>query len=83
MKTITMSGWKEGMKKIPLTHLQVTLLGLSLKDSKENVDKLLEDMDVVIEANSSETAQSFVREARKIGVVCQVVSYKVYKETKI
>ncbi len=69
------------MKKIPLTHLQVTLLGLSLKDSKENVDKLLEDIDVVIEASSLETAQNFVREARKIGVVCQVVSSEVYRET--
>lgn len=69
------------MKKVPLTHLQVTLLGLSLKDSKENVDKLLEDIDVVVEANSSETAQNFVREACKIGVVCQVMPSEVYRET--
>ena len=78
MRTIAMTGWKKGMQKISLTHLQVTLLGLSLKNSKENVDKLLEGIDVVIATNSSETAEKFVREASKIGVVCQVVSSEVY-----
>ena len=80
MKTITMTGWKEGMRKISLTQLQVKLLGLSLKASKENVDKLLEGTDVVIETNYSETAEKFVREASKIGVLCQVISSKIYKE---
>ncbi len=80
MKTIAMTGWQEGMRKVSLTKLQVELLGLSLKESKKNVDTLLEGETIKIETNSSATAEEFVREAKKIGVLCKTISSKAYKE---
>ncbi len=79
MKTIVMIGWQEGMQKVSLTRLQVELLGLPLKDSKENVDRLLEGTEVVIETNSS-AAGEFVKKAKKMGVLCKITSSKAYKE---
>lgn len=80
MKTIIMTGWQEGMQKVSLTKLQVQLLGLSLKESKENVDKLLGGTEITIDTNASATAEKFVREAKEIGVSCKIVASQVYKE---
>ena len=66
-----MTGWKEGMRKVALTKLQVETLGLSLKESKENVDCLLDGDEVAIEAVSA-AATKFIEEAKKIGVLCEL-----------
>jgi hypothetical protein len=42
MATIVLAGWRVGLQKIALTRLQQELLLLSLKQAKENVDRLLE-----------------------------------------
>ena len=75
-----MTGWKEDMQKVSLTKLQIEVLGLSLRSSKENVDRLLEGAEVFIEAKSLASAKKFVEEANKLGVVCQIDTSKVYKE---
>lgn len=42
MATIVLAGWRVGLQKIALANLQQELLQLSLKQAKENVDRLLE-----------------------------------------
>ena len=59
------------MQKVSLTKLQTVLLGLSLKESKENVDRLLDGEEVVISADTLEQAQKFTEQAQRIGAECQ------------
>lgn len=68
MTKIILCYWREGLKKVSLTKLQVELLGKSLKESKSNVDALLEGKEVIIEITSSELVDQFIEEAEKIGV---------------
>ncbi|GAA0189776.1 hypothetical protein GCM10009122_50520 [Fulvivirga kasyanovii] len=72
MPKIVMKGWLEGLEKVSLSLLQVNLLGLSLKESKSNVDLLLDDEEVIIQVGSLELANKFIKEAKSIGVICEV-----------
>ena len=71
-----MTGWKEGLQKVSLTKLQITCLGLSLRESKENVDRLLEGNEVAVMGNTSESARKFVEKAKRIGVLCHLAPSK-------
>ncbi|MGB3850919.1 MAG: hypothetical protein WA958_13190 [Tunicatimonas sp.] len=71
MTKVVMTAWKENMQKVSLTKLQVMLLGLSLKESKENVDHLLNGEEVAIDVVALEQAQRFSAEAQRIGVQCR------------
>ena len=66
-----MTGWEKNMQKVSLTKLQMVLLGLSLKESKENVDRLLNGEEVAIDVDALEQAQRFSVEAQRIGVRCR------------
>jgi ribosomal protein L7/L12 len=68
MGYIHIKGWKEGLQKVALTKLQMDLLGLSLKESKENVDSLLEGDLVRIFAEDLNVAQEFISRAVELGV---------------
>ena len=48
---IIIKSWKPGFKKVIFTQLQMDLLGMSLKDAKSNVDKILDDKEVVLIIN--------------------------------
>ena len=74
MNKVIMTGWEEGLQKVSLTKLQVTQLGLSLRESKENVDHLLEGNEVIVYTNDSNKAKQFAKEAQQIGVLCHLAS---------
>jgi len=44
---ILLESWNEGFQKVCLTKLQMDLLKLSLKESKNNVDNLLDGKKVI------------------------------------
>ena len=73
MATIIIESWREELEKISLTKLQMDILGISLKESKENVDDLLDDKKVIIEISNAIIAQKFCKEAEKIGANCRVI----------
>ncbi|MBB6235556.1 hypothetical protein HDC90_000153 [Pedobacter sp. AK013] len=70
MIKIILTGWREGLDKVSLTKLQMEMLGKSLKESKLNVDILLDDEEVLIEIPNLDLASEFLKEAEKIGVNC-------------
>lgn len=73
MAKVILDSWREGLEKISLTKLQVNMLGKSLIESKSNVDSLLDDKKVIIEIESLDLANEFLKEAEKIGVNCVLV----------
>lgn len=73
MAKVILNSWRAGLEKVPLTKLQVNMLGMSLKESKTNVDFLLDDKKVVIEIDNLHLANEFLWEAGKIGVNCKIV----------
>ena len=73
MPKVIFKSWREGLQKVALTKLQVEILGKSLKESKSNVDLLLNDEEIVVEINDLELARKFLEEAEKLGVNCKMV----------
>lgn len=73
MAKVILDSWREGFEKISLTKLQVSMLGKSLTESKSNVDSLLDDKKIILEIESLDLANEFLKEADKIGVNCELV----------
>ncbi len=78
MVTVLLIGWRYGLRKIALTRLQQNLLHLSLKEAKENTDKLLTaDMDVLHLSGlvrlevPAEVAADFIVQANQLGAVAR------------
>lgn len=71
MAKVILESWREGLEKISLTKLQMDKLGMSLKESKSNVDALLEDERIILEIDNEDLAREFLNEAEKIGVNCK------------
>ena len=72
MSKIIMKSWREGLKKVSLTKLQVSLLHRPLAEAKNNVDFLLEGNEVEIETDNIALAQEFKIAANSIGVDCVI-----------
>ncbi|MGV0925334.1 hypothetical protein [Empedobacter tilapiae] len=70
---IIIESWNEGFQKIALTHLQIDLLKLSLKEAKSNVDKLLDGHSIIIDVNNEQLATTFVKEVKNINVNCRML----------
>ena len=70
---IIIESWNEGFQKIALTHLQIDLLKLSLKEAKSNVDKLLDGHSIIIDINDEQLALTFVEEAKNINANCRIL----------
>jgi len=73
MAFVILTGWKYGLNKVILTKLQMAMLGKSLKESKQNVDDLLEDKEIILEIEDVKLAYSFLKEAESIGAIGTVV----------
>ncbi len=67
-----MKSWREGMKKVSLTKLQIELLKKSLKESKCNVGSLLEGNEIIFEIEDRILAMEFYLKAEEIGVGCKL-----------
>jgi hypothetical protein len=72
MPAVIMKGWKDGMRKVDLSRLQVDLLELSLKEAKSNVDSLLNNNTIEITVKDYSIASEFVEKARDLGVLCDL-----------
>lgn len=70
MAKIIMKNWQEGMEKVSLSKLQNDLLRLPLKESKANVDRLLDNKTVEIEVDDISVAKEFIKRANQIGAIC-------------
>lgn len=73
MIKIILESWRKGLEKVSLTKLQMEMLGKSLKESKSNVDLLLDDKEVIIEVDNLSLAEKFLKEAEKLGVNCSII----------
>lgn len=73
MTRVIFRGWREGLKKISLSELQVEKLGLSLRVAKENVDRLLNGQEIVFEIEDEQVAYSFYESAENLGVICAIL----------
>lgn len=73
MAKVILDSWREGFEKISLTKLQVNMLGKSLTESKSNVDSLLDYKKIILEIESLDLANEFLKEADNIGVNCELV----------
>lgn len=80
MPKLIIEGWHEGMQKVSLTELQVEILGMPLKESKSNVDSLLEGKEIVLEIKDNDIAKKFCQETEKIGVKCRVLDNVIFHE---
>lgn len=75
MAKVILESWREGLEKVSLTKLQMDKLGISLKESKSNVDSLLEDEKIILEIDDENLAIEFFKEAERIGVNCKLLPY--------
>lgn len=81
MQTIMLAGWREGLQKVALANLQREMLQLSLKEAKENVDRLLEVEDGVLPTRPvvlqvpDEAAAEFSKRADELGAIVGFVSF--------
>lgn len=73
MIKVMMESWREGLQKVALTKLQHEKLGLSLSESKRNVDMLLDDQIIVLEIEDENVAREFLEEANRFGVNCKII----------
>lgn len=73
MAKVILESWREGLEKVSLTKLQIEKLKISLKESKSNVDSLLNNERVILEINNVNLAKEFYDEAEKIGVNCRLI----------
>ena len=73
MAKVILESWREGLEKVSLTRLQMDKLGISLKESKSNVDSLLEDEKIILEIDDENLAIEFFKEAEIIGVNCKLL----------
>ena len=73
MTKVILESWREGLQKISLSKLQNEKLGMSLTDSKKNVDMLLDDHSIIFEIEDEIVAQEFLVEAKRLGVNCKIL----------
>ncbi|RYE25895.1 MAG: hypothetical protein EOP51_02365 [Sphingobacteriales bacterium] len=70
---VIINGWQEGFGKVAMTKLQVEMLGLGLKEAKENVEAILEYEAVEIEVADLDIAKEFVEKSVELGAVATII----------
>lgn len=80
MATVILAGWRDGLRVLPLVRPQQNLLQLSLKEAKENVDRLLEAEENVLQFGRPVVLQvpdsvlaSFAQQADSLGALVGVI----------
>lgn len=72
MAKVILESWRDGLKKVSLTKLQIDKLGLSLRESKSNVDALLDNEEIILEIHDENLIREFLNEAEKFGANCRL-----------
>ena len=73
MAKVVFQSWNEGLEKVSLTKLQMNILGMSLKESKINVDDLLDGKTILFVIDDNTMARTFYNESIKLGVNCEIL----------
>lgn len=76
MTTVTISGWREGLNKVRLSHLLRQHTGCGLGDAKHAVDQLLDGETLMDGFPDSQSASDFRRSAEAVGAVCSHPAYE-------
>lgn len=63
---VLISGWDEGLNKVGLSMLQVSLADIHLHVAKRNVDLLLEGQSFMVSFNSKAAAEKFFDEVVRL-----------------
>lgn len=85
MQTLVLAGWRAGLQKVELANLQRELLHLSLKEAKQNVDRLLEVEAGILPVNPvvlqvpDEVATEFSSRADELGALVGFVNFSASK----
>lgn len=74
MARVLFTGWNYGLRKISLIKLFQKKANLSLGAAKNKTDILLDGAKFIIEVESVEDAEEFVKEATVIGAVCEIIN---------
>lgn len=75
MNRIKFTGWKPGVRKVSFTNLLQNEAGLSFEDAKELSDIITnENKTAEITIDNLEKAKLFVKEAKELGIKCELVS---------
>lgn len=77
MVKVILDNWRENFEKVSLTKLQMDMLSKGLKESKSNVDNLLDGKEVIIIVDSLYLAKRFLNEANKIGVDGRILKKEI------
>jgi len=72
MPKVILIGWKPGLRKISLGDLLQAKAGLTPKQAKDCVDRLLDGDDVVIDVSTRVNAEDLIKEASSLGAICTV-----------
>lgn len=65
--------WREGFQKITFTKLQAVMTDLSLKESKDNTDRILNGEQIIFQFEDDNKALQFYVEATDIGLYCEII----------
>ncbi|MGJ7610357.1 MULTISPECIES: hypothetical protein [unclassified Variovorax] len=71
MKSVKLTGWKVGLKKISLAKVIQDALGGSIFDAKKIVEKVLQGEIISLEI-PNEVFEDFIKYAQQAGVVLEV-----------
>lgn len=73
MAKIILQSLSLAIEKNALIKLQVNFLEMPLKEAKKNVDFLLVKRKVILKIDDDDLAETFFKEAEKIGVNCELI----------
>jgi len=77
MSTVTLKGWKPGMKKVELTKVVRKHTGYGLAEGKRCTDDVLEGKEVVLSGLDSNVARELLNEVCEIGVIAEIKTDRV------
>ena len=73
MAKVILQSLSLAIEKNALIKLQVNFLEMPLKEAKKNVDFLLVKRKVILKIDDDDLAETFFKEAEKIGVNCELI----------
>ena len=75
MPTIQITGWREGLRKISLTHVLQQEAGLSMAAAKACTDRVLEGETVSVTLPDVQAARHVATRLTELGAVVQVLAH--------
>ena len=67
---IKIENWPDGFKLISFAKLQMDVLGIGLKEAKDNADRLMKGETIYFDISDLKIANDFIFKAAALDVVC-------------